>query len=196
MVTPFAWLWSTSATSCYSVTGPPAGTYYAGSTSGTTESGTEGGDFTETELGGTGYSAACSVVARPRIISDNGPQFIAGDFKEFIRICGMTDVRISPYYPQSNGKIECWHRSVKSECIRPGVPLSLEDGQRLVGDYVRRYSEVRLHSAIGYVTPADKLASRDLAISAARSLHMVLWLAMMYNVLRLGWTIGLCGDTT
>jgi transposase InsO family protein len=43
--------------------------------------------------------------AKPRIISDNGPQFIAKDFKEFIRICGMTHVRTSPFYPQSNGKI-------------------------------------------------------------------------------------------
>jgi len=46
--------------------------------------------------------------ARPRIISDNGPQFIAKDFKEFIRISGMTHVRTSPLYPQSNGKIERW----------------------------------------------------------------------------------------
>ena len=68
--------------------------------------------------------------ARPRIISDNGPQFIAKSFKEYIRICGMTHVRTSPYYPQSNGKIERWHRSVKSECIRPTTPLSLEDAQR------------------------------------------------------------------
>jgi transposase InsO family protein len=44
--------------------------------------------------------------AKPRIISDNGPQFIARDFKKFIRISGMTHVRTSPYYPQSNGKIE------------------------------------------------------------------------------------------
>ena len=43
--------------------------------------------------------------ARPRIISDNGPQFIARDFKEFIRISGMTHVRTSPHYPQSNGKL-------------------------------------------------------------------------------------------
>jgi transposase InsO family protein len=56
--------------------------------------------------------------ARPRIISDNGPQFIARDFKEFIRISGMTHVRTSPSYPQSNGKIERWHQSVKGECIR------------------------------------------------------------------------------
>jgi transposase InsO family protein len=106
--------------------------------------------------------------ARPRIISDNGPQFIARDFKEFIRIWGMTHVKTSPYYPQSNGKIERWHRSLKSECIRPGVPLSLIDARRLVENYVRHYNEVRLHSAIGYVTPADKLAGRDQAILAER----------------------------
>jgi len=46
--------------------------------------------------------------ARPRIISDNGPQFIAKDFKEFIRISGMTHVRTSPFYPQSDGKSERW----------------------------------------------------------------------------------------
>ena len=44
--------------------------------------------------------------AKPRIISDNGPQFIARDFKEFIRIAGMTHMRTSPGYPQSNGKLE------------------------------------------------------------------------------------------
>jgi transposase InsO family protein len=106
--------------------------------------------------------------ARPRIISDNGPQFIARDFKEFIRLCGMTHVRTSPYYPQSNGKIERWHRSVKTECIRPGTPLSLDDARRLVEGYVRHYNEVRLHSAIGYVTPAAKLAGKEAAIFAER----------------------------
>jgi transposase InsO family protein len=98
--------------------------------------------------------------ARPRIISDNGPQFIAKDFKEFIRISGMTHVRTSPYYPQSNGKIERWHGSVKSECIRPGTPLSLDDARRLVGQFVEHYNEVRLHSAIGFVTPRTMLEGR------------------------------------
>jgi transposase InsO family protein len=106
--------------------------------------------------------------AYPRIISDNGPQFIARDFKEFIRICGMSHVRTSPYYPQSNGKLERWHKSLKSECIRPGTPLSLEDARRLVADYVEHYNTVRLHSAIGYVSPADKLASREPAIFTER----------------------------
>ena len=106
--------------------------------------------------------------ARPRIISDNGPQFLARDFKEFIRISGMTHVRTSPYYPQSNGKIERWHQSLKSECIRPGTPLSLDDARRLVVCYVEHYNRVRLHSAIGYVTPYDMLEGRQQQIFAER----------------------------
>ena len=98
---------------------------------------------------------------RPRIISDNGPQFVAKDFKEFIRVCGMTHVRTSPYYPQSNGKLERFHRTIKGDCLRPGAPLTLDDARRLTAGYVEHYNQVRLHSAIGYVTPADKLANRD-----------------------------------
>jgi putative transposase len=104
----------------------------------------------------------------PRVISDNGPQFIAKDFKEFIRICGMTHVRTSPYYPQSNGKKERWYKTLKGECIRVKTPLSLEDARRIVADFVAHYNEVRLHSAIGYVAPADKLAGREAVIFAER----------------------------
>ena len=106
--------------------------------------------------------------AHPRIISDNGPQFIAKDFKEFIRIAGMTHVRTSPYYPQSNGKIERWHKTLKGDCIRVQVPLSLEEARRIVQDYVTHYNHVRLHSAIGYVTPHDKLLGNEPAIFAER----------------------------
>ena len=104
----------------------------------------------------------------PRIISDNGPQFIAKDFKEFIRLCGMTHVKTSPYYPQSNGKIERWHRTIKGDCIRTETPLSLEDARRIVARYVEHYNTVRLHSAIGYVTPKDKLDGRETLIFAER----------------------------
>ena len=97
----------------------------------------------------------------PRIISDNGPQFIAVEFKAFIRFCGMTHVRTSPFYPQSNGKIERWHQSLKKECIRPKTPTSLEEARQVVDRFVTTYNHERLHSAIGYVAPADKLAGRD-----------------------------------
>jgi putative transposase len=113
---------------------------------------------------------------KPRIISDNGPQFIARDFKEFIRLLGMTHVRTSPYYPQSNGKLERWHGTVKRECIRPWAPASLEEARRRVAAYVEHYNHVRLNSAIGYLTPADKLhelaqvifAERDRKLEQAR----------------------------
>lgn len=106
--------------------------------------------------------------ARPRIISDNGPQFIAKDFKEFVRLSGMSHVRTSPYYPQSNGKIERWHGSLKRECIRPGSPLSIDDARRLVEKFVEHYNTVRLHSAIGFITPRDKMEGREREIFAAR----------------------------
>lgn len=106
--------------------------------------------------------------ATPRIISDNGPQFVSGGFKEFVRISGMTHVRTSPYYPQSNGKIERWHKSLKSECIRPKTPLSLEDARRVVDGFVTEYNTLRLHAAIGYVTPKDMLDGRQDEIHAKR----------------------------
>src|SRR5205814_9233643 len=80
----------------------------------------------------------------------------------------MTHVRTSPYYPQSNGKIERWHKSLKGECIRPGSPLSADDARRLIQNYVDHYNTVRLHSAIGYVTPLDRPAGRQAEIHAAR----------------------------
>lgn len=106
--------------------------------------------------------------AKPRIISDNGPQFIARDFKEFIRIAGMTHVRTSPYYPQSNGKIERWHRTIKEDAVRPSTATTLEEARSVVRHFVAHYNGERLHSALGYVTPYDFLAGRAKAICAER----------------------------
>ena len=80
----------------------------------------------------------------------------------------MTHVRTSPYYPQSNGKMERWYKTLKVDCIRVKTPLSLEDARRLIAAFVAYYNQVRLHSAIGYVAPADKLAGREKAIHAER----------------------------
>jgi putative transposase len=106
--------------------------------------------------------------ARPQIISDNGPQFLAKDFKEFLRLWQTTHVLTSPHYPQSNGKLERYHRTLKEQAIRPKTPLTLEDARRVVGEFVEHYNTVRLHSALGYVTPKDRLEGRHMEIYAAR----------------------------
>lgn len=104
----------------------------------------------------------------PRIISDNGPQFLAREFKEFVRICGMTHVKTSPYYPQSNGKIERFHKTIKGDCIRPGAPLTLDDARRITARYIEHYNTRRLHSAVGFIAPIDMLAGRETEIFKER----------------------------
>ena len=74
--------------------------------------------------------------ARPRIISDNGPQFIARDFKEFIRVTGMTHVRTSRNYPQSNGKLERWHKTLKSDAIRVKALADSDEARRVIAAFV------------------------------------------------------------
>ena len=105
---------------------------------------------------------------KPRIISDNGPQFIARDFKQFVRLTGMTHVRTSPYYPQSNGKIERWHRTMKKSTVRVKAPESVDEGRSMIDEFVKYYNEVRLHSSIGYVTPRDMLEGRAKTIWSER----------------------------
>jgi putative transposase len=134
--------------------------------------------------------------AKPRIISDNGPQFLARDFKEFIRVSGMTHVRTSPFYPQSNGKVERWHKSLKGECIRPLTPLTLGDARRLIASYVDHYNCVRVHSAIGYVTPQDMLAGREAEIHAERDRKLeAARQQRRLRRLRSGTTIAASGET-
>jgi len=98
----------------------------------------------------------------------NGPQFVAKDFKEFIRLCGMSHVRTSPFYPQSNGKWERWARSLKHECVRPKTPLSVHHARTIVGGWVNYYCDGRLPSALGYIAPKDKLEGREKTIFAPR----------------------------
>jgi transposase InsO family protein len=70
--------------------------------------------------------------------------------------------------PQSHGKSERWHKSLKAECIRPNTPLTPEDAQRPIQEYWDHRNTVRLHSATALITPADMLAGRQAEIHAAR----------------------------
>jgi putative transposase len=97
---------------------------------------------------------------RPRIISDNGPQFISRDFAEFLRLKGLQHVRTSIAYPQGNGKIERFHGTISVECLRKRSFLDLEDARRQIDEYVEYYNKHRLHSALYYLTPDDFMNGR------------------------------------
>jgi hypothetical protein len=107
--------------------------------------------------------------------SSNSPQPHFASTKEVERESVMLEKHDSKLAsvsskPESgtNMNEEQWKEVVKADCIRPGVPLNLQDARRLVTGFVEHYNTVRLHSAIGYITPADKLAGKEEAIFAAR----------------------------
>jgi transposase InsO family protein len=95
--------------------------------------------------------------ARPRIISDNGGQFISKDFKEYIRHSKYSHVRTSVAYPQSNGKLERFHGTIKSEEVRKHSYLSIGDAREHIAKYIVFYNKERLHSGIYYLSPDDVL---------------------------------------
>lgn len=96
----------------------------------------------------------------PRMITDNGSQFIAKDFAEFIRSRGLQHVRTSIAYPQSNGKIERFHRTASEECLRKSSFVDLDDARRLIAKFIEYYNTKRLHSSLYYLTPEDFLLGR------------------------------------
>jgi len=97
---------------------------------------------------------------KPRIISDNGSQYISKDFAEYLKLVGLQHVRTSVAYPQSNGKIERYHRTIKEECLMKTSLINLDDARKQIASYVDYYNTKRLHSSLYYLTPEDFLSGR------------------------------------
>lgn len=97
---------------------------------------------------------------KPRIISDNGVQYISKDFKQFIKQAELEHITTSVKYPQSNGKIERFHRSLNQECLRIVSPVTIDKYKIYLEDYIYFYNTKRLHSSLNYLTPEDYLMGR------------------------------------
>ena len=97
---------------------------------------------------------------KPRIISDNGSQFISKDFAAYLKFAGLQHIRTSVAYPQSNGKIERYHRTVNEECLSKTSLVDLEDARKQVAGYIEFYNSKRLHSSLYFLTPEDFLFNR------------------------------------
>lgn len=107
-----------------------------------------------------------------RIISDRGPQFLSKEFKEFVREAGMTHVMTSPCYPQSNGKVEAANKTMK-RTMRPAAARTLEEARERLGEWVEHDNTVRLHSAVGYVTPQAVLDGNRALVQKIRDERLV-----------------------
>ncbi len=97
---------------------------------------------------------------KPRIISDNGPQFISKDFAEYLKLVGLQHIRTSVAYPQSNGKIERYHRTIHQDCLMKTSLINLDDARKQISSYIDYYNTKRLHSSLFYLTPEDFLVDR------------------------------------
>jgi putative transposase len=98
--------------------------------------------------------------AKPKVISDNGSQYKSREFRKFIREAELAHTKTSPAYPQSNGKIERFHRSYNEECIETKSMLSLNDLRNQTEQWVNYYNTQRAHSSLYYLTPEDFLTGR------------------------------------
>lgn len=97
---------------------------------------------------------------KPRIISDNGTQFISRDFRDYLALVELKHIRTSVAYPQSNGKIERFHRTVNEEHLSKTYMIDIDDARKQLNNYIDHYNNRRLHSALFYLTPSDFLNNR------------------------------------
>jgi RNA-directed DNA polymerase len=129
-------------------------------------------DVTETldlALAASGLDCA-TVVHRPRLLSDNGASYVAGDLAKWLEDNGMEHVRGAPYHPQTQGKIERWHQTLKSRILLDNYYLP-GDLERPIDAFVAHYNHVRYHESLDNLTPADVYFGRAETILAER-LHI------------------------
>lgn len=111
--------------------------------------------------------------ARPQVVTDNGSQFTAADFKALVRRFTLAHIRIRTYHPESNGVIERYHRSTR-EALAADELHNLGQARELIGKWVAHYNEHRLHAALGYLPPAEYYRGNPQARQAARQRKLAL----------------------
>jgi putative transposase len=109
-----------------------------------------------------------AVKHRPRLLSDNGSAYISGELASYLQQVGMVHTRGAPYHPQTQGKIERYHRSIKNViCLEHHYfPWQLEQA---IAAFVEHYNQQRYHEALGNLIPADVFFGRAAQILDARA---------------------------
>jgi transposase InsO family protein len=108
-----------------------------------------------------------TVVHKPRLLSDNGSSYVAGDLADFLEDKGMDHVRGAPHHPQTQGKIERWHQTMKNRILLENYYLP-GDLERQIEAFVDYYNNQRYHESLGNLTPADVYHGRGAQILSMR----------------------------
>lgn len=96
----------------------------------------------------------------PKLISDNGPQYISRDFEKFLKEAELQHVKTSVGYPPANGKMERFYLTLENECLQTKTMISIEDARKIIAEFIDYYNKSRLHSSLFYLTPEDFLMGR------------------------------------
>jgi len=108
-----------------------------------------------------------TVVHKPRLLSDNGSSYVAADLAEYLDDKGMDHVRGAPHHPQTQGKIERWHQTMKNRVLLENYYLP-GDLERRIGAFVDHYNNQRYHESLANLTPADVYHGRGAKILKMR----------------------------
>lgn len=111
--------------------------------------------------------------AKPKLIHDNGSQFISHDFKKLMTALEIQSVHTRRNHPQTNGKIERLNGTVKSEAIRPRSPVDYAETREILNEYAYTYNHQALHAGIDFLRPADLFFGRREKVLAERSKKII-----------------------
>ena len=110
-------------------------------------------DTLELALDASGCNSA-TVVHKPRLLSDNGSSYVAADLADYLEDKGMDHVRGAPHHPQTQGKIERWHQTMKNRVLLENYFLP-GDLERQISAFVDHYNNHRYHESLSNLTPTD-----------------------------------------
>ena len=106
---------------------------------------------------------------KPRLLSDNGSSYISDDLAEWLAEYKMDYVRGAPYHPQTQGKIEHWHQTLKNRILLENYYLP-RDLEKQIGQFLDHYNNRRYHESLSNVTPAEAYLGKDTAIIERRKI--------------------------
>jgi hypothetical protein len=125
----------------------------------------------ELALEASGCNSA-TVVQKPRLLSDNGSSYVAADFADYLENKGMDHVRGAPHHPQTQGKIERWHQTMKNRVLLENYFLP-GDLERQIGTFVDHYNNHRYHESLNNLTPAARCECPSSTNATTRSRNAI-----------------------